>query len=99
MPAISPVNPFDALRAASARTAPSRVLEWKAGIPHYAAILADSREMRLTEADLDAISTRVSVRKWTWRFWHYLRIGLLLAFVVWTFFLMPLAALHLAPFH
>jgi hypothetical protein len=55
--------------------------------------------MRLTEADLDAISARVSLRKWTWRFWHYLRIGLLLAFVVWTFFLMPLAALHLAPFH
>jgi hypothetical protein len=89
-------DPFSRLQRSSAlpRTADGRI-----AIPTLEEFPADPACACLSDAELDALYHAIQRKRSRWRFWHYLRLGLLLALAVWTYFLMPIAATHRWPFN
>jgi hypothetical protein len=79
----------------------SGLLRTKAGrviLPSLEDLAPDNMKVMLSDSDLDAIMAEVSRRRRRWVLGAVIRGSLFLGFLVWTFLLMPRAALHLWPF-
>jgi len=91
-----PREPFRALRGQSP------LLRNRKGyllIPDRSLLDPNSSEVNLSDQDLDAVHAELRRIRRQWYARFYLKSIALLSFLVWTFWFMPLAALHLWPFH
>jgi cytosine/uracil/thiamine/allantoin permease len=61
-------------------------------IPAPSILRPDFGGTRFSDHDLNMILSEIARRRRRWRFWHYVRLLVIVGFLVWTF--MPLAASH-----
>ena len=82
----------------SPRTSLLRTKSGRVILPSLDQLSPDNMTVMFSDADFDAIMAEVVRRRRRWRIVAAMRVGFFVVFLVWTFFVMPMAAQHIWPF-